>query len=108
MVEKVLNEATQASLNPYRPQATMPKDGYQTRDGSFLLGVTPSVEVPGQEPLTWGRWTGTLAGMYSYVETYPGYDFGFDIWVTPEVGRSQGYVVGAGFAMTRRRQEAYR
>lgn len=86
----------------------MPKDGYHTRDGSFLLGVTPSVEVSGQEPLTWGRWTGTLAGMSSYVGTYPGYDFSFDIWVTPEVGQSQGYVVGAGFAMTRRRQEAYR
>ena len=98
----VLSDALQASLNPYRPWEPMPESGYQSQRGLFLLGVTPSAEVTGEERLTWGIWTDALAGMQGYVEAYPGYDFSFDIWVTPEVGQSTGYVVGAGFAMTRR------
>ena len=99
----MLNEAFQASLDPYRPQVALSEDGYQKQDGNFLLGVTPSAEIPGEERLTWGRWTDALAGMHGYVEAYPGYDFTFDIWLTPEIGQSQGYVIGAGFAITRRK-----
>lgn len=41
--------------------------------------------------------------MFSYVETYPGYDFSYNIWWTPEdQEKSEEYVVGSGFAMTRR------
>lgn len=103
VVEQVLNKATQASLDPYRPLVAMSEDGYQLQDEGFLLGVTPSAEIPGEEHLTWGRWTDALAGIHGYVEAYPGYDLTFDIWVTPEVGQSKGYVVGTGFAITRRR-----
>lgn len=65
--------------------------------------MTPSAEIPGDARLTWGGWTDALAGIYGYVEAYPGYDFAFDIWLTPEIGQNEGYVIGAGFAITRRR-----
>ena len=79
----------------------MTDTGYQIQIGSFLLGVTPSAEISGQERLTWGRWTDTLTGIFGYVEAYPGYDFAFDIWVSAEVGQSAGHVVGAGFGIKR-------
>ena len=102
MVQRVLREATRASLHPYRPQVAISEKGYQLQFGSFLLGLTPSAETVGQERLTWGRWTDALTGIQGYVEAYSGYDLAFDIWVTPEVGQSAGYVVGAGFAITRK------
>ena len=102
-VAKVLAESFRASLDPYRPEVAITEDGCQRQEGSFLLGVTPSARLPGEEPLTWGKWTDALAGIQGYVEAYPGYDFSFEIWLTPAVGHSQGYVIGAGFAMTRRR-----
>lgn len=41
--------------------------------------------------------------MFSYVEAYPGYDFSYNIWWAPEgEGKSAEYVVGSGFAKTRR------
>ena len=41
--------------------------------------------------------------MFSYVEAYPGYDFAYNIWWAPEgEGESAQYVVGSGFAKTRR------
>ena len=103
VVAQVINEATQASSDPYRSQLAISDEGYQLQGGRFLLGVTPSAVVAGEERLTWGRWTDTLAGILDYVEAYPGYDFTFDIWVVPEVGQSEGYVIGGGFAITRRR-----
>ena len=50
--------------------------------------------------LTWGMWTIVLTGMNGYVQAYPRYDFLFEVrlvqgWVL------EGYVIGAGFAMTR-------
>lgn len=104
MVKQVLSEATHASLDPYRPQVAISEDGYQLQGKGFLLGVTPSAEIPGEEHLTWGGWTDALTGIHGYVEAYPGYDFTFDIWVTPAIGQSKGYVIGAGFAITRRRR----
>lgn len=64
--------------------------------------MQPSAVSPGEETLTWGRWTDALEGMGGYVVAYPGYDFSFRLWVVPDVGTSEGYVVGAGFAITRR------
>lgn len=98
-----MSEAIQASVNPYRPQTALSEDGYQLQHGGFLLGVTPSAQIPGEERLTWGMWTKALTGIHGYVEAYPGYDFSFEIWLIPAVGQSQGYVIGAGFALTRRR-----
>ena len=101
VVQHVISEASRASLDPYRPQVVISEEGYYLQIGNFLLGVTPSAEVLKEERLTWGRWTDALTGIQGYVEAYPGYDLSFDIWVTPEVGQSEGYVVGTGFAFTR-------
>lgn len=104
-VDQVLNEAFQASLNPYRPEAVLPRAGYKLQHGSFLLGVTPraAAMIYGNERLTWGKWTDSLTGIHLYIEQYRGYDFLFEVLVTPEVGPSDPYVIGAGFAMTRGR-----
>ena len=37
------------------------------------------------------------------MDVYLGYDLSFRLLVMPDVVTSEGYVVGAGFAMTRRR-----
>ena len=98
----MLNEAFRASLVPYRPEVAISEDGYKLQEGAFLIGVTPSAVIPGEERLTWGLWSDVLLGMKGYTEAYPGFDFIFDIWLTPQVGHSKGYVIGAGFAITRR------
>ena len=100
-MDKVLQDAFQASMSPYQPHVAISQAGYQVQEGSFLLGVTPSAQLPGEEPLRWGMWTDTIGGLYRYVKVYPGYDFQFDIRLTPPVGSSTGYVVGAGLAITR-------
>lgn len=103
LVEKVLNDAFRASINPFRPSTGLPQAGYQLQEGRFLLGVAPSRTLPGEKRVTWGMWTEVLTGIHGYAEAYPGYDFSFDIWWTPQVGSSQGYVIGTGLAKTRRR-----
>ena len=89
---------------PFRPHEAMGDRGYQIHVQGFLLGVAPSspaTKRPSERPLTWGMWTECLTGIHGYVEAYPGYDFSFDIWLTPSVGTSTGYVIGSGFALTR-------
>lgn len=82
----------------------MSRHGYQLQDGSFLISVIPSVRrTRGEQALTWGMWSEVLMAMFSYVEAYPGYDFAYNIWWAPEgEGESAQYVVGSGFAKTRR------
>ena len=77
--------------------------GTSCRKGGFLLVLHPSAVSPGEETLKWGRWTDALEGMGGHVEACPGYDFSFRLWVVPDVGTSERYVVGVGVAMTRRR-----
>ena len=105
VVEQMLNDAFRASLVPFRPHEPMTDEGYKIWQGGFVLGVAPtsaSARRPTERPLTWGMWTECLAGIHGYVEAYPKYDFSFDIWLTPNIGRSVGYVIGSGFALTRR------
>ena len=104
-VEHVLNDAFRASLIPFRPHEPIDDAGYKLYEGGFVLGVapsSPSSRRTGEKALTWGMWTECLAGIHGYVEAYPRYDFSFDIWLTPSIGGSQGYVIGSGFALTRR------
>ena len=81
----------------------MSEAGYQRHEGSFLLGVTPSRTLPGEERIKWQMWTDALTGFFGYTRAYPGYDFTFEIWLFPQVGPSKSYVVGAGFAISRAR-----
>ena len=104
VVERLLNDAFRASLMPFRPNLPIYAEGYKITEGNFNLVVSPSspaTRQPGERELTWGMWTECLAGIHGYVEAYPGYDFSFDIWLTPSVGRSVGYVIGSGVAFTR-------
>lgn len=61
------------------------------------MSVSHSV---GASDLTWGMWTIVLTGMNGYVQAYPGYDFQFEIRLM-QGEEIEGYVIGAGFAMTR-------
>lgn len=46
-------------------------------------------------------WSDVLSSIHEYVEAYPGYDFAFEVWFTPPVGASSGYVIGGGLGITR-------
>ncbi|KAM0799829.1 hypothetical protein BDR22DRAFT_890107 [Usnea florida] len=103
LVQQTIRQATIASLSPYRPQTPLSENGYHLQEGGFLLGVQPSVHRPGEEPLTWGRWTDALWGVFAYVQAYPRFDFSFMLWVLEDLRAGDGYVIGAGFAITRGR-----
>lgn len=75
----------------------MPGHGYKLQEQNFIVGVT---HAAGMHELTWGMWTTILTSMMGYVQAYPGYDFLFEIRLM-EGGELAGFVVGAGFAMTR-------
>ena len=96
LVANVLRDALHASLN-YRVSAKMPGHGYQLQEQDFLLSVSHSVGV---RDLTWGMWTMILTAMKGYVEAYRGYDFLFEVELVEEE-QLRGYIIGAGFAMTR-------
>lgn len=95
-VKKVISDAIHDSIR-YRLSAKMPGHGYKEQEGDFLLSVSHSA---GQSELTWGMWTIVLTGINGYVQAYPGYDFQFTI---RKYGPADiaGYVIGAGFTMTR-------
>ncbi|KAL8927863.1 MAG: hypothetical protein Q9172_001163 [Xanthocarpia lactea] len=96
LVKKVIMEGIHDSLE-YRVTAKMPGHGYKVQESGFLLSVSHSV---GASDLTWGMWTIVLVGINEYVQAYPGYDFQFAIRKFPDED-IEGYVIGAGFAMTR-------
>ncbi len=75
----------------------MPGHGYQLQSREFLLSVSHST---GRYDLTWGMWTIVLTAMTGYVHAYAGYDFMFEIELI-KPGQIMGYIIGAGFAMTR-------
>ena len=102
VVKNVLDEAFRASLD-HPPHVGMPGTGYQLQEGNFLLGVAPSRTLPGEQRLKWQMWTETLTALFGYTRAYPGYDFTFEIWLSPEVGPSNGYVIGTGFGIWRMR-----
>ena len=100
-VEEVINRAFTASIARPQPRIAIPQRGLHVQGKGFLLGVTPSRRLPGEELLTWGMWSDVLSSIHEYVEAYPGYDFAFEVWFVPPVGASSGYVIGGGLGITR-------
>ena len=77
--------------------AKIPGHGYKLQTRSFLVGVSHSA---GAHDLTWGMWTIVLTAMKEYTQAYPGYDFLFEVRLL-EGQEIAGFVIGAGFALTR-------
>ena len=101
-VEEDINRAFTASIARPQPRIAIPQRGLHVQGQGFLLGVTPSRRLPGEELLTWGMWSDVLSSIHEYVDAYPGYDFAFEVWFTPPDGAaSSGYVIGGGLGITR-------
>lgn len=96
LVKEVILDALHTSLD-YRVTAKIPGHGYKLQERDFLIGVS---HTTGVSDLTWGMWTIVLTGMSGYVQAYPRYDFLFEVRLL-QGWELEGYVIGAGFAMTR-------
>lgn len=96
LVSETLLDALHTSLD-YKVSAKLTGHGYKLQNGDFLVGVS---HYAGVHLLTWGMWTVVLTGMMGYVQAYAGYDFAFEIRLV-EGEEIEGFVIGAGFAITR-------
>ncbi|KAL2038083.1 hypothetical protein N7G274_009303 [Stereocaulon virgatum] len=78
----VIRDAIRESMDPFRPDMTMPNVPHNWVSGVVRLNVLPSSRARGHGPtLTYGRWISALTGFNGFVHAYPEVAFVFGLWI---------------------------
>ena len=86
-----MQTAIRDSVNPFRPQDTVPPVKQTWRLNEYWLDMRPRSP---RLPFSHGMWTSSLTGINNFVLAYPGLFFHFQVFVEEE--GVEGYFVAFG------------
>ena len=91
-VDLIMQTAIRDSVNPFRPQDTVPPVKQTWRSNQYWLDMLP---VNRELPFSHGMWTSSLTGINNFVLAYPGLFFHYQVFVEEE-GVEKGHFVAFG------------